>query len=139
MVMLRHPSRYQRFSVTKFGEISPLWQNLTSHWQFIRVLLFIGIILKFNLANFACLWATLLWCKSTKIEEYSSNLVTLSTINEWENPHLRLGRKDVVVVEDGVDLFLALVLDVRVMSDQIGRKREGRRSCLVPATTAGTC
>ena len=40
-------SRLLRFSVTRFGEISPLWQNFKGLWQFVRVYLVFGKI--FNL------------------------------------------------------------------------------------------
>ena len=43
-----HPSVRQHkleSSVTRFGEISPLWQNINIFWQFLRVYLVFGILL----------------------------------------------------------------------------------------------
>ena len=44
-------------SVTRFGEISPLWQILLSLWQFFESLFCIWHTSKPILTNFVCHWA----------------------------------------------------------------------------------
>ena len=89
-------------NVTRFGEISPLWQNFSSHWQFFKglfniwqkvylifgkILQVIGNFLKVYLIfgkivtllwQLFCFWVTSFFVvKSQLLSELSSHLVTL--------------------------------------------------------------
>ena len=57
-------------SVTRFGEISPLWQKFTSLWT-----IFDGLFLNWQnaeptLANWKRFWANFHYCKWPNIEKY---------------------------------------------------------------------
>ena len=66
-------------SVTRFGEISPLWQKLKCLWQFNEGLFSIWQKLLPTLANFVYNWAIFHGCKWTNNENYENHLVTLAT------------------------------------------------------------
>ena len=46
-------------SVTRFGDIPPLWQKLKNIWQYIKGLFGFGQSFQLTLAQFLCFWANL--------------------------------------------------------------------------------
>ena len=70
--------------MTRFGEISPLWQNLKSLWQFFEGKFSIWQHLWPILANFVCSWANFNWWKWSNIEKIlqtSGHTVIQSCLN----------------------------------------------------------
>ena len=57
-----------KISVTRFGEISPLWQNFRNLWPFIEGQNSIWQHFEHILANYWCCWANVNCCKWTNIE-----------------------------------------------------------------------
>ena len=65
-------------SVTKFGEISPLWQYFPSLCQYFEGIFSIWQNYETTSLNFVCHWANFNCCKWTNIAKKSSHLVTLN-------------------------------------------------------------
>ena len=65
-------------SVTRFGEISPIWQNELRLWQNFDGLISNWQIFESTLAKFLCNWANFHGCKWPNIKKLSRYLVTLS-------------------------------------------------------------
>ena len=65
-------------SVTRFDEILPLWQKVTSRWQNFDCLFLFRQNAEPTLANLLHCWANFQCCKWPNIEKYSNHLVTLS-------------------------------------------------------------
>ena len=76
----RNPSKeMHKFSVTKFDEISSLWQNLKSLGQLWGDLISIWQIFGSNLASFVCNWANFRSCKWPNVDNnLAITLVTLT-------------------------------------------------------------
>ena len=55
-------------SVTRSGENSPLWQNISSLWQFFDGLISIWQYCEPTLVPVLCCWAIIRFCKGTKME-----------------------------------------------------------------------
>ena len=55
-------------SVTRFGEIPPLWQIFKNLWQYILGLFGFGQCFQLTLAQFECFWANFHLCKWPNIE-----------------------------------------------------------------------
>ena len=55
--------------MTKFGEISPLWQNIKNIWQLYEGLISIWQTFEPTLENSMCFWANLRCCKWPNIEQ----------------------------------------------------------------------
>ena len=55
--------------MTRFGEISPLWQNFKNIWQFYEGLIGIWQTFEPTMENSVCFWANLCWCKWQNIEQ----------------------------------------------------------------------
>ena len=66
-------------SVTRFGEIPPLWKIFKNLWKYIYGLFGFGPSFHDTLAQFVCFWANFHYCKWPNIETQSGHLVTLST------------------------------------------------------------
>ena len=56
-------------SVTRFGEISPLWQKFTSLWQFLDSLFLIWQNAEPTLVNFGHYWSYFHCCKRPIMEK----------------------------------------------------------------------
>ena len=75
---------YISSSVTRLGEILPLWQKIKFLWQFYEGLFSIWQKLLPTVANFVHNWAIFHGCKWTNNEYYKSYLVTLiSSSSTW--------------------------------------------------------
>ena len=72
-------------SVTRLGEISPLWQKFTSLWQIFDCLFLIWLNAEPTLANLWHYWANLNCCKWPNVEKRSNDLVTLDGRNQTKN------------------------------------------------------
>ena len=70
-------SRLVGNSVTRFGEIKPIRQNILSLWQYFEGILSIWKNYETSLVFLGCYWANFRYWNSTNIEKYSSHLVTL--------------------------------------------------------------
>ena len=55
-------------SVTRFGEMSPLWQNLQRFWQFCMSLFSLWHNFKHTMTNFRCRWANCHWHEGKKLK-----------------------------------------------------------------------
>ena len=64
-------------SVTRFGEMLPLWQKFTSLWQIFDCLFLIWQNAEPTFANLWHYWAIFHCCKWPNIEKQSNHLVTL--------------------------------------------------------------
>ena len=67
---------FLQISVTRFGEISALWQILTGLWKTVDSLFLIRQNVDLILANLLHYWANFHCCKWPNIEKYSNHLVT---------------------------------------------------------------
>ena len=70
---------HDNYSVTTFGDFSPLWQNIQSLGQVFQGLFTIWQNFGPTLVNFVCPWANFRWWKWPNAEKESSHLVTLVT------------------------------------------------------------
>ena len=84
---LKHPTTV---SVTRFCEISPLWQKFTSRWQIFDGLFLIWQNAQPTLANLWHNWDNFHCCKWPKIEIKSNHLVTLITVEKLYDEDLLL-------------------------------------------------
>ena len=72
-----HRTTWGHHRVTRFGKISPIWQNLQSLGQFFEGLFIIWEHFGPTLANIVCNWASFHWRKWPNVEKQVSHLVTL--------------------------------------------------------------
>ena len=78
----KYKSRDNSNSVTRFGEILPLWQNFKNIWQRYEGLISIWQSFEPTLENSVCFWANLGCCKWQNIEQIfyaSGHTVTATT------------------------------------------------------------
>ena len=66
-------------SVTRFGEILPLWLKFSSLWPFLEVLFRIWQNVEHTLGIFLCFWANSILVKGQILNKLLSNLDTLLT------------------------------------------------------------
>ena len=64
---IRH--KYTSTSVTRFGEFSPLWQNLKRFWQYFEILFRIWHTFEPTLTNLVCNLENCVCCKWRNIEK----------------------------------------------------------------------
>ena len=69
------------FSVTRFGEFSPLWVTIIVLWPFRKYTFSFGQNFELILANFICYWANFIVANGQTYYKQSSHLVTLPLIN----------------------------------------------------------
>ena len=67
--LARGQQLYSTYSVTRFGENSPLWQHFTNLWQLFEGLIRMWQTFEPTLENSVCFWANLLCWKWPNIDQ----------------------------------------------------------------------
>ena len=67
--------------MTRFGEISSLWQKIRNIWQHLKGLFDIWQSCELTLGLFVCFWTKFHRCKWSNIKKQYCHLVTLLTLN----------------------------------------------------------
>ena len=80
-------------SVTRFGEISPLWKKFTSLWKIFDSLFLIWQNAEPYFAKLWHYWANCHWCNWPIIEKLSNHLVTLVSPYIWYLHLVRASKK----------------------------------------------